>query len=135
MVLAIFLVIVFLSCAFGLAYKAQVSEERRVAAMPAEDGAKYRRERAEYWHNREVSLQDQKAEAEHGPLNRVFVCPHCQSKGKVRTKAVKRKKGISGGKATAALITGGISVLATGLSRKENLTQAHCESCNSTWLF
>jgi hypothetical protein len=72
---------------------------------------------------------------QYGPLNLELFCPHCQSKGHVRAKTVVQKGGISGGKATAAVITLGISVLATGLSRKQSFTQAHCENCNSTWLF
>ena len=81
-----------------------------------------------------------------------FNCPHCnqrfealedmpdqltdcQTSGQVRTKDIKQKKGISGGKATAALLTGGVSMLATGLSRKEGCTQAHCVNCDSTWVF
>jgi DNA-directed RNA polymerase subunit RPC12/RpoP len=71
----------------------------------------------------------------YGELNPQVVCPHCQTKGMVKTKLVKSKKGISGGKATAAVLTGGASVLATGLSRKEKETQAHCENCNNTWIF
>lgn len=43
------------------------------------------------------------------------------------------QKGISGGKATGAVLTGGISVLATGLSRKEKGAQLHCGSCQVTW--
>jgi len=70
-----------------------------------------------------------------GKRNPALVCPHCQERGKIRTKAVKKKAGISGGKATAAVLTGGVSVLATGLSRKEALTQAHCDNCSSTWVF
>ncbi|MDR3572306.1 MAG: hypothetical protein P4L50_00455 [Anaerolineaceae bacterium] len=70
-----------------------------------------------------------------GELNQVMVCPHCQTKGKVRTKAIEKKAGISGGKATAAVLTGGVSVLATGLSRSEGATQAHCDECNNTWAF
>lgn len=70
-----------------------------------------------------------------GYKNPVMVCPHCQNKGCARTKKVKRKKGISGGKAMAGILTGGVSLLATGLARKENLTQAHCESCGNTWDF
>ncbi|MGI6671851.1 MAG: hypothetical protein ACOX58_09835 [Christensenellales bacterium] len=62
-----------------------------------------------------------------------LVCPHCQEKGKVYTEQVKMKKGISGGKATAALLTGGLSLLATGLSKKGVVTRAHCDNCNSTW--
>jgi hypothetical protein len=48
---------------------------------------------------------------------------------------MKRKKGISGGKVMGGLLTGGISLLATGLSRKEQATQAHCDNCKSTWDF
>ena len=70
-----------------------------------------------------------------GPLRPQVVCPHCQEKGHVHHKAVTNKKGVSGGKATAALLTGGVSMLATGLSRKEGATEAHCSNCDSTWQF
>jgi len=64
-----------------------------------------------------------------------LVCPHCQTQGQVRTKAITQKKGVSGGKATAAVLTGGFSMLATGLSRKEKMTQARCSRCGSTWTY
>jgi hypothetical protein len=64
-----------------------------------------------------------------------MLCPHCSARGRIRTKEVVNKRGVSGGKATAALLTGGISLLATGLSRKEEGTEAHCECCTSTWTF
>jgi hypothetical protein len=48
-------------------------------------------------------------------------------------KSVKAKQGISGGKATGAILTGGVPLLATGLSRKANLTRAHCGACQTTW--
>ncbi len=70
-----------------------------------------------------------------GELNEKLLCPHCQHRGLVRSKRVARKKGVSGAKATGALLTAGTSVLVTGLSRKEDLTQAHCGECNSTWDF
>ncbi len=68
-----------------------------------------------------------------GALNDKILCPHCQSQGFVHTKGIKQKKGVSGGKATAAILTGGVSLLATGLSRKENRLQAHCSNCDVTW--
>ena len=71
----------------------------------------------------------------HGPINPAMICPHCGVRGHVRTKPVDRKKGISGGKATAAVLTGGVSMLATGLSRKEKFTRAHCDNCNNEWDF
>jgi hypothetical protein len=70
-----------------------------------------------------------------GSLNPAYICPHCQTKGSVHTKSVKRKHGISGGKVMGGLFTLGTSLLVTGLSRKEQATQAHCTNCNSTWDF
>jgi hypothetical protein len=64
-----------------------------------------------------------------------MVCPHCQVKGRVQTREVRAKKGISGGKATAAVLTAGVSMLATGLSRKEVVTEARCANCDSRWTF
>jgi predicted RNA-binding Zn-ribbon protein involved in translation (DUF1610 family) len=71
----------------------------------------------------------------YGELKEMLVCPHCGEKGFVRTKSVKQKKGVSGAKATGALLTGGLSILATGLSRKEKATQSHCTNCGSTWYY
>lgn len=71
----------------------------------------------------------------YGPVNPHMICPHCGEKGTTRTKKVDHKTGISGGKATAAVLTGGWSLLATGLSRKEAITQAHCSNCDNTWVF
>lgn len=62
-----------------------------------------------------------------------IICPHCHRQGRVQTKKVKLKRGISGGKATGAVLTAGLSILATGLSRKEEVTEAHCHSCGVTW--
>ena len=62
-----------------------------------------------------------------------IVCPHCQVRGQVKTKQGKQKKGVSGGKATAAVLTMGFSVLATGLSRKEKVTEAKCGNCGQRW--
>lgn len=63
------------------------------------------------------------------------ICPHCGKRGCVATKRVKAKKGISGAKATGALLTGGLSMFATGLSRKELVTDARCKNCRSRWQF
>lgn len=62
-----------------------------------------------------------------------LVCPHCQTKGSVTSTVVTRKKGISGGKATGAVMTGGASMLATGLSRKEPARRMSCSNCGTSW--
>ena len=70
-----------------------------------------------------------------GTPNPQMICPHCQTKGCVTTKAANKKAGISGGKTTAAVLTSGISILATGLSRKEKMVEAHCSNCGASWMF
>lgn len=74
-------------------------------------------------------------EWQHGKRNSAMHCPQCQTTGQVHTRRIKSKKGISGGKATAAVLTGGVSLLATGLSRKEAETKAFCAKCKSVWHF
>jgi len=64
-----------------------------------------------------------------------IVCPHCQVRGRVSTKQIKAKRGISGAKATGAVFTAGLSMFATGLSRKETLTEARCSNCSMSWTF
>jgi hypothetical protein len=64
-----------------------------------------------------------------------IVCAQCHSVGCITTSRVKLKKGISGSKATGAILTGGVSLLAVGLSRKEDATEAKCSNCGSVWHF
>ena len=61
------------------------------------------------------------------------MCPHCQTRGQVKTAQVRVKKGISGGKATGAVLTAGLSLVATGLSRKATVTKATCGNCGMSW--
>lgn len=67
-------------------------------------------------------------------MSRKMVCPHCQNMGTVRTKRVKKKGGISGGKVMGAMATSGVSLLATGLSRKHKVTEARCRNCRAKWI-
>lgn len=62
-----------------------------------------------------------------------IVCKFCQQRGTVSVSAVSRKKGISGGKATGALLTGGASMLLTGLSRREAARSLSCSNCGMVW--
>jgi uncharacterized paraquat-inducible protein A len=121
-------------------------EKEIFAALPSEEQARILAERAEKQKQLAASAEmARKANHEamlrtaatnsHGPINSAMMCPHCQTKGKVRTKKILQKKGVSGGKAAAAVLTGGVSILAVGLSRKEANTQAHCDNCRNSWLF
>ena len=68
---------------------------------------------------------------------RAMVCPHCGVAGKVQTRSIKRKAGISGAKVVAGLLTGGVSLITpgVGLSRKDRATEARCANCAAEWVF
>lgn len=69
------------------------------------------------------------------PQNPHMECPHCKTVGQINTRKVDLTKGISGGKAVAGLLTGGLSILAVGISREETKTEARCGKCNNVWHF
>lgn len=62
-----------------------------------------------------------------------ILCKFCHARGSVTVQAVSRKKGISGGRATGALLTGGASMLLTGLSRREAARSLSCSNCGMRW--
>ena len=107
---------------------AVINERNKVAAMPP-------KHREAYIAARKAAGAEASLSLKYGIKNAALLCPHCQTKGSVRTKQERRKAGISGGKATAAILTGGISLVATGLARKESVTSAHCDCCETTWHF
>lgn len=80
-----------------------------------------------------ASPQAQQRKADRAHAQAQLVCPHCQTAGMVTSRVVERKKGISGGKATGAVLTGGLSMLATGLSRKELAQNLACGNCGISW--
>jgi len=113
----------------------QLKEKAKVAAMSPERRTAYLAAKEESALRSAEAQARAQRDREWGPRNVALICPHCQTKSQVRTKSILQKSGISGGKATAAVLTSGVSLLATGLSRKEQVTQAHCDHCSSTWRF
>ncbi len=85
----------------------------------------------------EIEKQEKKQEEKQKQLkvnmDKKILCPHCQEKGHVTTQKIKKKKGISGAKATGAVLTAGLSTLATGLAKKEDVTEAKCTNCGQVW--
>ena len=66
--------------------------------------------------------------------NTGLICPHCQIRGKISRKEIKKKKGISASKLMAAPVTGGTSLFVVGLSRKDTYTQLTCGACKMVWV-
>lgn len=70
-----------------------------------------------------------------GYLNPKLVCPHCQTRGEVRTKRIDRSVGVSGAKVAAAVLFSPLLLFFTGIGRREGATRATCDRCSSTWTF
>lgn len=63
-----------------------------------------------------------------------LLCPHCRETGSVVTRRTTSKQGISGGKAAGGVLTGGASVLFTGLSREQSVIASICTACGMEWV-
>src|SRR5258708_4268591 len=90
------LVIVGLIVVAAIAAK---KERDKVALMSPDDREVFKK-------NKALRQADRYASMTYGNKNVHILCPHCQTKGQVRTKQVEQKVGISGGKATGAVLTG-----------------------------
>lgn len=110
---------------------ARLARRAEHAAKLAERTAKLAARRAD---NRAFIEQvAEKRAAQREAERPILACPHCLTMGAVTAKRVTAKQGISGGKATGAVLTGGASLLLTGLSRKQRVTRMHCAHCGLSW--
>jgi DNA-directed RNA polymerase subunit RPC12/RpoP len=66
--------------------------------------------------------------------DRGIVCPYCGTSGSVTTRDIKVEHVVSGGKTSGAVLTGGISLPAVGLSRRQKGRQHTCGSCGLRWV-
>jgi hypothetical protein len=79
-----------------------------------------------------------------------MICPHCQAKGQITTKTVKRKAGLDGGKVVGFLIGLAASFIFLGVTvailwiclgvfasftLKKKATEANCQNCKAVWSF
>lgn len=64
---------------------------------------------------------------------KLIICQFCHEAGGVTVREVTQKQGISGGKATGALLTGGLSLVAVGLSKKGQVNELICSRCGMKW--
>lgn len=84
--------------------------------------------------NVEVSAQGSLSKTPAVPPQGAMNCPHCNGQKTVRVEHVKKKKGVSPGKIAAGVVTGGFSLLATGLAKKDEVNQLTCSACGMKWI-
>lgn len=62
-----------------------------------------------------------------------IMCPHCQTRGLVASKRVKRQVGVDGAKLGRA-IHGSADGALGGVGRRENVTELSCGHCKMKWV-
>ena len=60
-------------------------------------------------------------------------CQYCNGVGTVVVQQMKRKKGVSPGKIAGAVVTGGISLVGTGVAKKVWMNQLTCTAWQMRW--
>jgi hypothetical protein len=87
------------------AHKRKLDKEM-LAQLPPEERTQILAERARKENEKREALERQlasskeaqkraQAAAQYGPVNAAMVCPHCQTKGRVRTKGITQKKALA----------------------------------------
>jgi len=80
-----------------------------------------------------IEIEKIQYRARYGIVNSKLKCKYCEEVGSVHYRRVYKKTGFSTGKAVAGLITGGTSILATGLAKKEGVAKFYCGNCEMSW--
>lgn len=76
-----------------------------------------------------LTAEKERQEAILNGLHPDVVCPYCRTSGHVYVNRELQKTGFSTAKTTFGVLTGGLSLLATGLAKKGIITTAHCRNC------
>lgn len=127
--------IIHLKTGFDLA---RAEKEKRAAMTPRELQVYVESEKTKSTLGRRAKAHARRLHSEtcnHGLVNFAMICPHCSYRGLTRTREVTEKTGIMSGKATAAILSGGATLLVVGLSRMQQSTEAWCGSCRNGWVF
>lgn len=69
-----------------------------------------------------------------GVVRPALICPHCRTAGRVVVGIDQRKAGVSAGKVAGALVTSGVSLAATGVSRRQRVQTCRCGACGMSWV-
>lgn len=63
----------------------------------------------------------------------MFDCQHCGAAQTATRRLVDNNQGISGGKAAAGLLTGGMSLFVAGINRYAKVNEFKCRACGTKW--
>jgi hypothetical protein len=95
-------------------------EQKKLAMMTPEVKRSYLKQIEIDRQRYEEERKKQDHEFLYGKINPVMICPHCQTKGKVRTTRREKQSELS-------------SIVISLKKHSVTVTQVHCDNCNNTW--
>lgn len=125
---AFFLIWLVLSFGLFMAYLMtagsvdDAAKKQKLNSMTAEDKDAYLRIEKDISDRRSKMMAEFRHESQFGDKNPNLVCPHCQTKGEVRSKT-----------AEEVTSTKVIPVVGNTIRARKKVTQMHCDKCSTTW--
>ena len=101
---------------------AATDESRRITNLSPEERDGYNTLKSNIDRSREERIAVYRQETRYGSKNSNLICPHCQTKGEVRSKL-----------AEEVSTTKVIPIIGNNIKTKKQVNQMHCDNCQTTW--
>lgn len=98
------------------------AEKRSLEMMSESQRASYLKVKASERETFNRIRESAMARDRYGLVNENLICPHCQTKGQVRTKSVEE-----------ITKTKVVPIIGNNIKSRRGVTQAHCDNCKITW--
>lgn len=98
------------------------AEKKSIEKMPESERNSYLRIKAAEREALNKMRENSMAMERYGAINANLICPHCQTKGKVRSKSVEE-----------ITKTKVVPVIGNNIKSRRRVTQIHCDNCDITW--
>lgn len=102
------------------------AEQTRLSSLTLSQLKKENETKAENLKKLKEEIKENTSKFTYGELSQVLVCPHCQSKGTVRS-----KNKILVEKSRVNSVAG--KAIGLGMNKEKPVTQLHCDNCKMTW--
>lgn len=114
---------VFFALYTGMASDADdAAKKRKLDSLSAKDRKAYLQNEQNIREHQNKIMDKYRHTSQFGASNSNLVCPHCQTKGRTRSKA-----------AEEITSTKVVPVIGNTIKARKNVTQMHCDNCGTTW--
>lgn len=101
---------------------AEKDESRKIASLSPKERETYKTLKSSIDRSQNERMAVRMHESQYGSKNPNLICPHCQTKGDVRNKL-----------AEEVTTTKVVPIIGNNIRTKKQITQMHCDNCQTTW--